>query len=57
MIRFRQVMKRFGRQLAVADFTVDIRAGEVTALLGPNGSGKTTTRSHICRSVSHFQKL
>ncbi|MFT3864352.1 MAG: sugar ABC transporter ATP-binding protein [Solirubrobacterales bacterium] len=34
--------KRFGPVLAVDDVTLDLRAGEVHALLGQNGSGKST---------------
>lgn len=43
MIAFQGFRKVFGRQVAVADLTLDVRAGETLALLGPNGSGKTTT--------------
>lgn len=43
MIAFRGFTKRFGAQTAVEDFTLTIDAGEAVALLGPNGSGKTTT--------------
>ncbi len=43
MIRFRGFSKRFGRQQAVAELTLDVAPGEVVALLGPNGSGKTTS--------------
>lgn len=42
MIRFERLVKRFGDHLAVDDVTLRLRAGEVVALLGPNGSGKTT---------------
>jgi Cu-processing system ATP-binding protein len=35
--------KTYGLVHAVRDFTVTIAAGEVVALLGPNGSGKTTS--------------
>jgi Cu-processing system ATP-binding protein len=43
MIRFRHLTKRFGSRPAVDDLTFDVEAGEAVALLGPNGSGKTTT--------------
>lgn len=35
--------KRFGARVAVDDLSLDVRRGDVFALLGPNGSGKTTT--------------
>jgi len=43
VIAFRRFRKTFGSQVAVADLTLDVRRGETLALLGPNGSGKTTT--------------
>src|SRR5260370_39825997 len=39
----RGLTKRFGGGVAVDDLPLAIRAGEVRGLIGPNGSGKTTT--------------
>ena len=36
------VSVRFGGVTAVADVSIDARAGEVLGLIGPNGAGKTT---------------
>lgn len=35
--------KEFGSKVAVADLTLEVRAGEVFGFLGPNGAGKTTS--------------
>ena len=43
MIAFDGFSKRFGTHDAVIDLTLTIAAGEAVALLGPNGSGKTTS--------------
>ncbi len=43
MIRFEAMSKSFGAQRAVESLTLAVSAGEVVALLGPNGSGKTTS--------------
>src|SRR4051812_43621010 len=38
----RGVTKRYGPVVALEDFSLEVRRGEVFCLLGPNGSGKTT---------------
>jgi Cu-processing system ATP-binding protein len=43
MIRYRAFTKEYGTQRAVDALTFDVPAGSVVALLGPNGSGKTTS--------------
>lgn len=43
IIQTHELSKRYGRVVAVQDLNLHIEAGEVFGLLGPNGSGKTTT--------------
>jgi ABC-type multidrug transport system ATPase subunit len=42
-IQIKNLVKKFNDFVAVDDVSLDIQAGETFALLGPNGSGKTTT--------------
>jgi Cu-processing system ATP-binding protein len=42
VIRFDRFSKSFGAERAVDSLELSIRSGDVLALLGPNGSGKTT---------------
>ena len=42
-VRLSGVTKSFGTHTAVSDFDLEIPKGTILGLLGPNGSGKTTT--------------
>ena len=42
-LRVRGLRKAYRRRPVIRDVTMDLARGEVVALLGPNGSGKTTT--------------
>jgi ABC-type multidrug transport system ATPase subunit len=47
VIQVDHLTKRFGKFTAVNDISFEVRRGEVFALLGPNGSGKTTTMKSV----------
>ena len=42
VIRFLDVVKRYGSFTALAGVSLDVHAGEVVCLIGPSGSGKST---------------
>ena len=48
VIETRQLTKRFGGFTAVDNLDLRIKRGETYGLLGPNGSGKTTTIKILC---------
>ena len=43
MLAARALTRRFGDRIAVEHVSLELRPGRLLALLGPNGSGKTTT--------------
>ncbi|MGB2964048.1 MAG: heme ABC exporter ATP-binding protein CcmA [Anaerolineales bacterium] len=43
MIHLKSVVKRFGPIMVLRGLDMTVKSGEFVALLGPNGSGKTTT--------------
>lgn len=45
MIQIKNLVKRYGNFVAVDHLNLEIHEGEIFGLLGPNGSGKTTTIS------------
>lgn len=51
MVRTQALHKQFGSLVAVHSLDLEIRRGEVFGLLGPNGSGKTTTIRMLCGLV------
>ncbi|MFC4563152.1 ectoine/hydroxyectoine ABC transporter ATP-binding protein EhuA [Nocardiopsis mangrovi] len=42
LIRFEQVVKRYGDNVVLRELDFDVAAGERVTLIGPSGSGKTT---------------
>jgi ABC-2 type transport system ATP-binding protein len=50
-IEINNLIKNFGKTKAVDDISFSVEEGSITAILGPNGSGKTTTIKSICNII------
>ncbi|MDJ0947779.1 MAG: ABC transporter ATP-binding protein [Alphaproteobacteria bacterium] len=48
MLEVRGLQVRYGKVRAVQDVTLDVAAGEIVALIGANGAGKSSTMHAIC---------
>ena len=43
VVKIENLVKRYKELIALDHFNLEIKEGEIFGLLGPNGSGKTTT--------------
>ncbi len=60
VVEIDKLTKKFGRLTAVNSLNLIIKKGEIYGLLGPNGSGKTTTIKMLCgllRPTSGYVKV
>lgn len=55
IIKVENLVKRYKELIALDHFNLDIKEGEIFGLLGPNGSGKTTTINCIL-SILNYDK-
>ena len=52
LIEARSLSRRYGPNLAVGDFNLTLKKGEVLGLLGPNGAGKSTSMKMLTGNLS-----
>ena len=52
MIRFDHVTKQLGGRNVLDDLTFDIKKGEIFAIVGPSGTGKSVTLKHMVRLLT-----
>ena len=50
-VRVQNLRKSYGDLLAVDDFSLEVNAGEIFALVGPDGAGKTTIMRTLCHLI------
>ena len=55
VVELRDLVKRFGKMTAVDHVSFSIHPGEIFGILGPNGSGKTTTIRMLCGLITPTQ--
>lgn len=51
ILKVEGLSKKYGKQFAVDQLSLEIKEGEIFGLLGPNGAGKSTTMNMICSIV------
>ena len=52
MIQVKELTRRYGKNLALADLSFEVGRGEVVGFLGPNGAGKSTTMKILTCSLA-----
>ena len=52
-VKVTNLVKRYKELVAVDHLNLDIKEGEILGLLGPNGSGKTTTINCILSLLAY----
>ena len=54
LVEVKKIKKNYGKNEAVKGISFNIKEDEILGLLGPNGSGKTTTIGMLSVSYTHL---
>lgn len=54
VIELNHITKKYGKSLALDDFSLKLKGGQIVGLLGPNGSGKTTLMKIITGLIHDY---
>ena len=57
IVSVKNLVKRYGELVALDHFDLNIAQGEIFGLLGPNGSGKTTSINCILQLLAYDLSL
>ena len=57
VVKIDNLVKRYKELIALDHFDLEIKKGEVFGLLGPNGSGKTTTINCLLSQGTFFHRI
>lgn len=57
MLSLRNLSVAYGKVIAVSELSIDVAAGEVVALVGANGAGKSSTLKALAGVASHTGKI
>ena len=57
MMDLRNITLRFGGVTAIKDISFDIREGEIRAIIGPNGAGRSSMPKHVPQAADGNRPL
>ena len=57
MVSIQNLHKKFGKNIVLSGVNLEIKEGGIFAVLGPNGSGKTTMMNALSQYISERERI